>query len=65
MTRHELADGGNGLQVWRVTANILNKQLRTSDKGGPLPWMPDEAVTIPNRKKLPCYETFHTASDLD
>jgi hypothetical protein len=29
----QVADGGNGLQIWRVAANILNKRLRTSDKG--------------------------------
>jgi hypothetical protein len=27
-------DGGDGLQIWRVAANILNKQSRTADKGG-------------------------------
>jgi hypothetical protein len=29
----QVVDGGNGLQIWRVTANILNKQSRTADKG--------------------------------
>jgi hypothetical protein len=32
-TRPQVADGGNGLQIWRVAANILNKQSRTADKG--------------------------------
>jgi hypothetical protein len=27
------ADGGNGLQVWRVVENMLSKQPRTADKG--------------------------------
>jgi len=27
-----VADGGDDLQIWRVTANILNKQLWTTDK---------------------------------
>jgi hypothetical protein len=26
---------GQVLQLWRVAANILNKQLRTNDKGWP------------------------------
>jgi hypothetical protein len=30
-----IADGREGLQIWRVAANILNKQLRTADKGWP------------------------------
>jgi hypothetical protein len=25
--------GGDGLQIWRMVANILNKQLRIADKG--------------------------------
>jgi hypothetical protein len=33
MARPQDADGGNALQVWRVAANILNKQSRTADKG--------------------------------
>jgi hypothetical protein len=31
--RPQVADGGDGLQIWRVAANILNKQSRTADKG--------------------------------
>jgi hypothetical protein len=26
MARPQVADGGDGLQIWRVAANILNKQ---------------------------------------
>jgi hypothetical protein len=33
MARPQVADGGDGLQIWRVAANILNKQSRTIDKG--------------------------------
>jgi hypothetical protein len=28
-------DGGDVLQIWRVAANILNKQLWTADRGWP------------------------------
>jgi len=28
-----VADGGDGLQVWMVTANILNKQSWAANKG--------------------------------
>jgi len=28
-----VADGGDGLQMWRVAANILNKRPRTADNG--------------------------------
>jgi len=33
MARLQLADGGDGLQMWKVAANILNYQSRTADKG--------------------------------
>jgi hypothetical protein len=33
LARPQVADGGDGLQIWRVAANILNKQWRTADKG--------------------------------
>jgi hypothetical protein len=33
MARPRVADRGYGLQVWRVAANILNKQSRTADSG--------------------------------
>jgi hypothetical protein len=33
MARPQVADGGDFLQVWRLAANMLNKQSRTADKG--------------------------------
>jgi hypothetical protein len=33
MVPPEVVDGGEGLQIWRVAANILNKQPQTSDRG--------------------------------
>jgi hypothetical protein len=33
MARPQVADGRNGLQIWRVAANILNKQSLTANKG--------------------------------
>jgi hypothetical protein len=29
----QVANGGDGLQIWMVPANILNKQSRTADNG--------------------------------
>jgi hypothetical protein len=29
----QVADGRDGVQIWRVAANILNKQSRTADRG--------------------------------
>jgi hypothetical protein len=33
MARPRVADRGDGLQIWRVAVNILNKQSRTVDSG--------------------------------
>jgi hypothetical protein len=55
MARSQDADGGDALQVWRVAANILNKQSRTAGKGWSsslgVDWVLQIAV-----KKLACYE---------
>jgi hypothetical protein len=33
MVRPQVGDGGDGLQVQKVAANIFNKQSRTADRG--------------------------------
>jgi hypothetical protein len=33
MARPQVADRGDCLQIWRVAANMLNRQLRTADRG--------------------------------
>jgi hypothetical protein len=44
IVRPQVADGGDGLQIRRVAANILNKQSRTADKGL------NVGLTTPHRK---------------
>jgi len=52
--------------IWRVVANILNKQSRTADKGGPPPWGLGEVLTTPHRRNVSCYQLFTwIASDMD
>jgi hypothetical protein len=29
----QVSDGGDGLQTWRVAANMMNKPSQTADKG--------------------------------
>ena len=43
--------------VWGVAANILNKQWRTADKGGPPALGLGEVLTTPHRKNISSYET--------
>jgi hypothetical protein len=33
MARPQVADRADGLRMWRVAANILNKRSRTADRG--------------------------------
>ena len=42
---------GYGLQIWRVAANMLNKQSWTADRGDPPAWGLVEGLTTPHRKK--------------
>jgi hypothetical protein len=35
MARPRVSDRGDGLQIWRAAANILNKQSRTADSQWP------------------------------
>jgi hypothetical protein len=52
-------------QMWRVTANILNKQSRTAEWGGSPARGLGEVLTI-HRLNVSCYEMFtQKASDLD
>jgi hypothetical protein len=51
MARLRDADGGDGRRIWWVAGNILNKHLRTADKGGPPAWGLGEGLTAPHRKK--------------
>jgi hypothetical protein len=51
MTRPQVADGGDGLQIWSVAVNILNKQPRTANKGGPPDWVLGVGLNTPHVKK--------------
>jgi len=55
-----VVDGGCGLPIWAIAANILNNQLQTADKG----WL-CRGLTTPHHKEPAYYEILHRASDLD
>jgi hypothetical protein len=58
MARPQVADRGDGLKIWRVAANILNKQSLT---GGGLPaWGLGGGLTIPHRKTLYLLQNTYT-----
>jgi hypothetical protein len=51
MARPQVADGGDNLQIWKVAANILNKQSRTAGKGWSSSLGVEREVTTPRRRK--------------
>jgi hypothetical protein len=54
----------NGLQLWKVAANILNKQLRIDNKGWPYGLGVGRGVNLSLYKNL-LRKLLKTASDLD
>jgi hypothetical protein len=47
MARPRVADGG--LRIWQITANVLNKQLWTADKGSSSSLGAGQEAKTPNR----------------
>jgi hypothetical protein len=64
MARPRVADRGDSLQIWRIPANILNKQSRTDDSGWPSLGV-GRGANNPHHKLNICYEELHTASYQD
>ena len=50
MAHPQVADRGDGLQIWRVAANI-EYSVADSHRGGPPAWVLVEGLTTPHRKK--------------
>jgi hypothetical protein len=46
------ADRGDGLQIWRIAANILNKQSRTADSGWSSILGVGRGLTTPHRRTI-------------
>jgi hypothetical protein len=67
MVHPQVADGGDGLQIWRVAVNILNKQSCTADRGwsSSLGFGRGGGLTTPTIKHLICYKIYTTALDQD
>jgi hypothetical protein len=63
MARPQIADGGDGLQIWRVAANI-SKQSRTADTGWSFSLEVECGTNNSSRKTQPCCEIVNRASDL-
>jgi hypothetical protein len=62
MAYPQITDGGNGLLIWRVAANILNKQ---PIKDGPFDWGIGIRPITHHHKNDLCCKHFSEASNLD
>jgi hypothetical protein len=51
MARPRDADGGDGLQIWKVAANIINKQSEQPTRSGPLGSGLGKELRTPHHKK--------------
>jgi hypothetical protein len=60
-----VADAGDGLEIWRIAANILNMQLRQPTRGGPPAGRLDEGANNSYHKNKTSYEMSQGASELD
>jgi hypothetical protein len=59
MARPGVANGGDGLQIRMVAANIRNKQSRQPTRSGPPAWGFREGLTTPHPKNR-LVTKFHT-----
>jgi hypothetical protein len=51
MALPQVTDAGDGLYIWRLVANLLNKQQQTTKNGDPAAWGLDVGLTTPHLKK--------------
>jgi hypothetical protein len=51
MARPQVPVGGDGLQLWRIAANMINKQSRKADMGWPPGWGLVVALATPHHEK--------------
>jgi hypothetical protein len=60
-TVFQIADGGHRLQIWRVSANILNKQSLITKKE----WSCKSGfiIRLTSTVNIECYEILHRVSD--
>jgi hypothetical protein len=61
----QVTDGGDGLQTWRVSANILNEQSRTADRGWPSSFGVGRDTNNPQLSKVARKEIFNTVLEMD
>jgi hypothetical protein len=65
MARPQVADRGDGLQIRRAAANILNKQSRTADRAWPSSLRVGRGLTTSTVKKYICCEVCTRASEIN
>jgi hypothetical protein len=64
MAHPYVAGRGDGLHIWKVAVNILNKQSRTADRGWPSSLGLGGVLTTPTAKHI-CCEVCARASEME
>jgi len=54
----QVVDEGDALQIWRVAANVLNKQSWTAENGWSLSLGTGWGANNPHHKKPACYKCY-------
>jgi hypothetical protein len=54
MEHHQVAEGEVEVQLWKVAANVFNKQSQTAEKGWSFSWDFCEGLKPPGRKNMFC-----------
>jgi hypothetical protein len=67
MARHQVSDGGDGLQMYWVPASALNKHSCTADKGCSsnlgVGLEPNDALSLKEKLVTECYAAYQTLTD--
>jgi hypothetical protein len=61
MQHPQVADGEDGLQIWRVATNILNKHSRTADRGRSSSL--GVGLTTPHQLVMKCHKGIGLGTD--
>jgi hypothetical protein len=56
-------DVGDSLLIWRISANVLNKQLQAANKEWSSNLRGGQGLTTPHHKQPACCEMLHRALD--
>jgi hypothetical protein len=63
MANSQVAYGGEGLPMWKMVLNILDKYFQGTTSDDPSVWGFGKGLTTSDHKKAACSEILHRVSD--